>query len=65
MDINSISNIIATVGFPIVACGGLFWMINTTMKDLKKSIDKNTEATITLATSVKSFHDNDSGGGVV
>ena len=29
---------INTVGFPIVCCCALFWMINTTMKELKNAI---------------------------
>ena len=29
-----ITNLIGSMGFPIVACGALFWMINTTMKEL-------------------------------
>lgn len=33
-------NAIGSVGFPIVACGALFWMINTTMKELTTAIDK-------------------------
>ena len=32
-------NAIGSVGFPIVACGALFWMINTTMKELTQAID--------------------------
>lgn len=46
MDATEIMNAIGSVGFPIVACAALFWMINTTMKeltlaitDLRKSID--------------------------
>lgn len=33
-------NVIGSVGFPIVACGALFWMINTTMKELTEAIDR-------------------------
>lgn len=35
-----IINAIGSVGFPIVACGALFWMINTTMKELTEAINK-------------------------
>lgn len=35
-----IVNSIGSVGFPIVACCALFWMINTTMKELTQAIDK-------------------------
>lgn len=43
MEYNDIVTAISTVGFPIVACGALFYMINTTMKELKDvitSLDK-------------------------
>lgn len=49
MDVNAITQIISSVGFPIVACGGLFWYL--TKQDerhkeetdkLKQSIDNNT-----------------------
>ena len=33
-----ITNLIGSMGFPIVACGALFWMINTTMKELTSVI---------------------------
>ena len=32
------TNLIGSMGFPIVACGALFWMINTTMKELTSVI---------------------------
>lgn len=38
MDIQEITQVISSVGFPIVACGALFWMINTTMKELREAI---------------------------
>ena len=38
MDIQEIPQVISSVGLPIVACGALFWMINTTMKELKEAI---------------------------
>lgn len=28
MDINGITQLIGSIGFPIVACGALFWMLN-------------------------------------
>ena len=42
MDVNSIVQIINSVGFPIVACCGLFYFINKTMAE-------NTSATKELA----------------
>ena len=38
MDPTDITNLIGSMGFPIVACGALFWMINTTMKELTSVI---------------------------
>ena len=43
MDIQEITQVISSVGFPIVACGALFWMINTTMKDLRDVITQLTK----------------------
>ena len=34
-----IMNAIGSVGFPIVACCALFWMVNTTMKELTGAIE--------------------------
>lgn len=39
MDYNAIVQAIGSVGFPIVACCGLFWMINTSMKELTGAIN--------------------------
>ena len=39
MEYNEIVSLVGSVGFPIVACGGLFWMINTTMKELTSAIN--------------------------
>lgn len=38
MEYSELVQAISTVGFPIVCCCGLFWMINTTMKELKEAI---------------------------
>lgn len=56
MDPNAIASLVGSLGFPIVCCGALFWMINSTMKELKKSIEQNTQATIELSTTVKTLH---------
>lgn len=49
MDINSITQLITTVGFPIAACIALFWQ-NLKMNE---TIDRNTEALIELTTIIK------------
>ena len=50
MDINAISQFIGSYGFPIVACGALFWYIvkeqresRKTQDELKSVIQSNTE----------------------
>ena len=45
MEFNEVVTAISTVGFPIVACGALYYMINTTMKELKDVIE-NLDKTI-------------------
>lgn len=40
MDYNELVQAVGGLGFPIVACCGLFWMINTTMKELAGAINK-------------------------
>lgn len=49
MDYNQIVQAIGSVGFPIVACCGLFWMINTTMKDFTLTVN-NLNASIVKLT---------------
>lgn len=38
MDIEVLTQIITSVGFPIVACGGLFWYINKVTDSHKEEI---------------------------
>jgi len=38
MDIEVITQIITSVGFPIVACGGLFWYINKVTDSHKEEV---------------------------
>ncbi len=47
MNYQELVQAISTVGFPIVCCCALFWMINTTMKELKDVIASLTQS-ITL-----------------
>lgn len=49
MDYNAIVQAIGSVGFPVVACCGLFWMINTSMKELTGAIN-NLNASIVKLT---------------
>lgn len=47
MEFNDILTATSTVGFPIVACGALFYMVNTTVKELRDAI-VNLDKTIQL-----------------
>lgn len=38
MDANTIITLIGSLGFPIVACGGLFWFIVKSMRDSNERI---------------------------
>lgn len=40
MSIDELTQLINGVGFPIVACGGLFWMLNNTFKELRDTLNK-------------------------
>ena len=49
MNIEVLTQIVTTVGFPIVACGGLFWYINKVtdshkeeVKAMMESLNQNT-----------------------
>ena len=42
MEMQEVINAISSVGFPIVACGALFWMLNKTMAELTDAINNLT-----------------------
>ena len=42
-EVQVITQVISSVGFPIVACGALFWMINKTMSELTDAICELTQ----------------------
>lgn len=55
MNINDIITAISTVGFPIVACGALFWLVNKLNDSHKEEVtalrdvlERNTESIIEL-----------------
>lgn len=43
MDVNSVTQLITSVGFPIFCCIAMGWYVNTTMKDLTNTISNNTK----------------------
>lgn len=60
MDVNQISTIISTVGFPIVACGALFYMVREItaahkeeIESLRKTIEENTQVLTRLESIIK------------
>lgn len=55
MDYNTITTLVGSLGFPIVMCIALFWMINTTMKEFKQTVVENTKAMTELVTTVKAI----------
>lgn len=58
MDPNAIGQLVGTLGFPIVACGALFWMLNTTMKENTESNRAVQTALIELTTYMREKDDN-------
>lgn len=55
MDIQVIGQLIASLGFPIVACGAMFWMVNKQEErhgeeigSLRKTIEDNTNVLASL-----------------
>ena len=42
--IQTVLTAIGSYGFPIVACGALFWMINKALKELTAAVNNNTAA---------------------
>lgn len=45
---STIASYIGSLGFPIVCCGALFYFVNSTLKELRETISKNTLAITTL-----------------
>ena len=39
MDVNGIINLIGSLGFPIVACVGMFYLYNRTLKDFTSTLN--------------------------
>lgn len=68
MDINAIISAITTVGFPIVACGALFWLVNKLndthreeVSALRDVLERNTESIIKLKEFLKSREEKSNG----
>lgn len=50
MDVQDIVNAIGSVGFPIIACVGLFYLYDKTIKDIVNALD-NVNTTLTSVNS--------------
>lgn len=55
MDVQIIGQLVASLGFPIVACGAMFWMVNKQEErhgeeigSLRKTIEDNTNVLASL-----------------
>lgn len=44
MDVQVVSQLISTLGFPIAACIYMAWDRHTAQQDMTKALDNNTEA---------------------
>ena len=57
MDPGTITQIISSVGFPIVAAGGLFWYMVTENRETRKVVENNTQALTKVLEHVKKEDD--------
>ena len=55
MDVQVIGQLVASLGFPIVACGALFWMVNKNeerhqdeLNSIRKTLEDNTSVLSSL-----------------
>lgn len=44
MDVNAITTMVSTLGFPIVCCGALFWYVNKTQKEYTEKMEKSIDS---------------------
>ena len=68
MDVNVIGQLVASLGFPIVACGAMFWMVNKQEErhgeeigSLRKTIEDNTNVLASLKELIQIIVDKESG----
>lgn len=41
MDVNAVVGLIGSVGFPIVACCGMAWFVESSFKGFRETIERN------------------------
>lgn len=68
MDVQVIGQLIASLGFPIVACGAMFWMVNKQEErhgeeigSLRKTIEDNTNVLVSLKDLIQIIVNKESG----
>ncbi len=68
MDVQVIGQLIASLGFPIVACGAMFWMVNKQEErhgeeigSLRKTIEDNTNVLSSLKELIQIIVNKESG----
>ena len=68
MDIHVIGQLVASLGFPIVACGAMFWMVNKQEErhgeeigSLRKTIEDNTNVLASLKELIQIIVNKESG----
>lgn len=44
MDISTITSLISSVGFPIICCAAMFWLMNKQTEQHKEEMEKLTQA---------------------
>lgn len=59
MDMSSITALVGSVGFPIVACCGMAWFIATTFRDFNNLMTKNNVLTEELIALLKNDKGDD------
>ena len=55
--ITTIGQLISIYGFPIVACGALFWFITKEHREMRTIIDRNTAALLRILEHIKKGDD--------
>lgn len=68
MDVQIIGQLVASLGFPIVACGAMFWMVNKQEErhgeeigSLRKTIEDNTNVLSSLKELIQIIVNKESG----
>lgn len=68
MDVQVIGQLVASLGFPIVACGAMFWMVNKQEErhgeeigSLRKTIEDNTNILASLKELIQIIVNKESG----